>query len=96
MTVIPAGTRVTAGGAGRRGDTGGVTTLDLLWCENAWCGEGYRPDDGWAGRCPSCLALADEHLAGRHTPEPASRRVGDGCPECRRDGSARRLDRRSA
>ena len=36
----------------------------LAWCDNPWCGELFDPRDGWGGHCPSCLALADEHLLG--------------------------------
>jgi len=73
-----------------------LNRLELLWCDNAWCGEVYAAVEGWAGRCPSCLALADEHLAGAHPGRPARGRVGDACPECRRDASAGRPVRRSA
>jgi hypothetical protein len=50
----------------------------LSWCDNVWCGQVYDTVEGWAGRCPSCLALADEHLAGFHVV------VIEVCAECRR------------
>lgn len=56
--------------------------VDLGWCENVWCGLGYAADEGWAGLCPSCLALLDEHLAGVHEA------VLDDCPDCRRHASS--------
>jgi hypothetical protein len=51
----------------------------LAWCDNPWCGELFDPRDGWGGRCPSCLALADEHGSGRHAV------VIEACVECRRE-----------
>jgi hypothetical protein len=51
----------------------------LSWCDNGWCGQVYDTVDGWAGRCPSCLALADEHLAGLHVV------IIEVCAECRRE-----------
>jgi hypothetical protein len=54
----------------------------LAWCDNPWCGELFDPLDGWGGRCPSCLALADEHASGIHTV------VIEACVECRREPAA--------
>ena len=59
----------------------------LAWCDNPWCGEIYDVRDGWGGRCPSCLALADEHGAGVHAV------LIEACVECRREP---REGRRSA
>ena len=59
----------------------------LAWCDNPWCGEVYDIHDGWGGRCPSCLALADEHVSGLHAV------VIEACVECRREP---REGRRSA
>jgi hypothetical protein len=59
----------------------------LAWCDNPWCGEVYDIHDGWGGRCPSCLALADEHGSGLHAV------VIEACVECRREP---REGRRSA
>jgi hypothetical protein len=59
----------------------------LAWCDNPWCGDVYDIRDGWGGRCPSCLALADEHLSGLHAV------VIEACVECRREP---REGRRSA
>jgi hypothetical protein len=59
----------------------------LAWCDNPWCGEVYDVRDGWGGRCPSCLALADEHVSGLHAV------VIEACVECRREP---REGRRSA
>ena len=56
----------------------------LAWCDNPWCGEVYDLRDGWGGRCPSCMALADEHLSGVH---PV---VIEACVECRRETRERR------
>lgn len=65
--------------------------LALAWCDNVWCGEVYVVDEGWGGRCPSCLALIDEHAAGAHSV------LIEACVECRRDpGVDRRPARRSA
>jgi hypothetical protein len=66
--------------------------VELVWCDSAWCGEVFDAADGWAGRCPSCLALADEHLAGGHTDWG---RFVEACSECHREGGARST-RRSA
>ena len=63
----------------------------LAWCDNPWCGELFDSRDGWSGHCPSCLALADEHLSGRHTV------LIEVCVECRREPRAAWRDtRRSA
>ena len=63
----------------------------LAWCDNLWCGDLYDPRDGWGGRCPSCLTLADEHLSGAHAV------VIEACAECRREPSPSvRGTRRSA
>jgi hypothetical protein len=65
--------------------------IALAWCDNVWCGEVYDVDEGWGGRCPSCVALADEHLAGRHSV------VIEACVECRREPATRpQTTRRSA
>ena len=63
----------------------------LAWCDNPWCGELFDSRDGWSGHCPSCLALADEHLSGSHTV------LIEVCVECRREPRAASRDtRRSA
>lgn len=82
--------RVAPRASGSSGETGRVTTeelradevLALAWCANVWCGQVYGLDDGWGGRCPSCLALEDEHLAGTHT------LLIEVCAECRREPPA--------
>jgi hypothetical protein len=80
----------------RRKDSEVAMTKDevvtvLAWCDNPWCGELFDPQDGWDGRCPSCLALADEHMAGDHTV------LIEACVECRREPrAASRNVRRSA
>ena len=66
--------------------------VGLAWCDNPWCGELFDSRDGWGGRCPSCLALADEHGSGTHTV------VIEACVECRREpsrpsGASRRTHR---
>ena len=63
----------------------------LAWCDNPWCGELFDSRDGWSGHCPSCLALADEHLSGRHAI------LIEVCVECHREPRAASRDtRRSA
>jgi hypothetical protein len=65
--------------------------LRLAWCDNGWCGQVYDVEEGWGGRCPSCLALTDEHLSGGHVI------VIEACVECRREPrSAPRVTRRTA
>lgn len=52
-----------------------VLTLDEVPCVGPGCGDRFWPQDGWSGLCPSCVALAEEHLVGVHE-EVA------GCPHC--------------
>ena len=40
--------------------------LELQLCESAWCTAAFLPDEGFGGRCPACLAVADEHHAYGH------------------------------
>ncbi|QCR19960.1 hypothetical protein [Agrococcus sp. SGAir0287] len=66
---------------------------ELRLCESAWCTTAYLPEEGFGGRCPACLAVADEHHAyGHATPV-------DDCLECDRMpslGTARSRIRRTA
>src|SRR3954464_6271682 len=85
-----------SGRMNRRKDSEVAMTKDevvavLAWCDNPCCGELFDLQDGWDGRCPSCLALADEHVAGHHTV------LIEACVECRREPrAASRNVRRSA
>lgn len=49
---------------------------DVAVCSGSSCRARYDTSDGWAGYCPSCLALCDEHLTEDH-PDGV-----DGCPYC--------------
>ena len=44
----------------------------LLWeltiCIGDGCANRFADEAGWEGYCPSCLALWDDHAAGRHDP----------------------------
>jgi hypothetical protein len=40
--------------------------LELQLCESAWCVVAFEAEEGFAGRCPACLAIADEHHAYGH------------------------------
>ncbi len=83
--------RTLPAGAHSATPSGGRVVEELAWCANAWCGDVFDAAEGWAGRCPSCLALADEHLAGTHTGG-----LVEPCTECRREALDTRRARRSA
>ena len=37
-------------------------------CIGDGCANRFADEAGWEGYCPSCLALWDDHAAGRHDP----------------------------
>lgn len=53
--------------------TESVDDVTIEFCLS--CANHLALEEGWAGYCPSCLMLSDEHLAGLHD--------GQVVPECR-------------
>ena len=41
---------------------------ELKICIGDGCANRFADEAGWEGYCPSCLALWDDHAAGRHDP----------------------------
>lgn len=69
-----------------------MTETTEAHCVSPWCGMPFDEREGWAGYCPACLALADEHLANGHASSV------EGCIACDRTPMpvARRLAHRAA
>lgn len=54
-----------------------VTGYDVTIEPCLSCANHFALEEGWAGYCPSCLALSDEHLAGLHDVH-----ILDECRDC--------------
>lgn len=53
---------------------------ELQLCESAWCTAAFEAHEGFGGRCPACLAVADEHHACGHADAVADCLVCDRIP----------------
>lgn len=53
---------------------------ELQLCDSAWCTAAFVPEEGFDGRCPACLAVADEHHAYGHAIAVADCLVCDRIP----------------
>jgi hypothetical protein len=49
---------------------------EIRQCRSAGCGRPFRQTQGFDEVCPDCLAMADDHGAGRHAAPVRE------CPEC--------------